>query len=96
MEKAVGVGLISHGGKSHRPGLWRIGCTEGLALVGKWRICKKMDTQPGAEAGFAPLSRYPNGERKLARDPFMQATWVLLGVAVLVQLFLLGWLDVTS
>lgn len=40
--------------------------------------------------------RHPNGERKLARDPFMQATWVLLGVAVLVQLGLLLWLDVTS
>lgn len=40
--------------------------------------------------------RYPNGERKLARDPFMQATWVLLGVAVLAQLVLLVWLDVMS
>lgn len=40
--------------------------------------------------------RYPNGERKLARDLFMQVTWVLLAVAVLVQLGLLVWLDVTS
>ena len=40
--------------------------------------------------------RYPNGERKLARDPFMQATWVLLGVAALVQLILLLALDVMS
>ncbi len=40
--------------------------------------------------------RYANGERKLARDPFMQATWVLLGVAALAQLFLLLWLDVMS
>lgn len=40
--------------------------------------------------------RYPNGERKLARDLFMQVTWVLLGVAALVQLVLLVWLDVTS
>lgn len=38
--------------------------------------------------------RYPNGERKLARDPFMQATWVLLGVAALAQLTLLLALDV--
>jgi len=37
--------------------------------------------------------RYPNGERKLARDPFMQATWVLLGVAALAQLILLLALD---
>ena len=40
--------------------------------------------------------RYANGERKLARDPFMQATWVLLGVAALGQLVLLFWLDVVS
>lgn len=40
--------------------------------------------------------RYPNGERKLARDPFTQATWVLLGVAVLAQLALLLWLDAAS
>ena len=39
---------------------------------------------------------YPNGERKLARDPFMQATWVLLGVAALAQLALLLWLDAAS
>ncbi len=40
--------------------------------------------------------RYPNGERKLARDLFMQVTWGLLGVAALAQLFLLVWLDVMS
>ncbi len=40
-----------------------------------------------------PQPRYPNGERKLARDPFMQATWVLLGAAALGQLVLLFWLD---
>ena len=40
--------------------------------------------------------RYPNGERKLARDPFMQVTWALLGVAGLVQLALLVALDVMS
>lgn len=38
----------------------------------------------------------PNGERKLAHDPFMQMTWVLLGVAALAQLVLLVWLDVMS
>ena len=43
-----------------------------------------------------PQPRYPNGERKLARDTFMQATWVLLGVAALGQLVLLFWLDVMS
>lgn len=36
------------------------------------------------------------GERKLAHDFFMQATWAMLGVAALVQLFLLVWLDVMS
>ncbi len=43
-----------------------------------------------------PQPRYPNGERKLARDPFMQGTWVLLGVAGLGQLILLALLDVMS
>lgn len=38
--------------------------------------------------------RYPNGERKLARDSFMQATWVLLGVAALAQILLLVALDI--
>ncbi len=37
--------------------------------------------------------RYANGERKLARDGFMQATWALLGVAALAQLVLLVGLD---
>lgn len=37
-----------------------------------------------------------NGERKLAHNVFMQATWGLLGVAALGQLFLLVWLDVMS
>jgi hypothetical protein len=40
--------------------------------------------------------RRANGERKLAQDPFMQVTWVLLGVAVLAQLVLLLALDVMS
>lgn len=40
--------------------------------------------------------RRPNGERKLAHNPFMQVTWGLLGVAAAVQLFLLVWLDVMS
>ena len=36
------------------------------------------------------------GERKLAHDVFMQATWVFLGLATLAQLLLLVWLDVLS
>lgn len=40
--------------------------------------------------------RYANGERKLARDLFMQATWVLLAAAALAQLILLLALDVMS
>jgi len=43
-----------------------------------------------------PQPRYPNGERKLARDPFMQVTWALMGVAALAQLVLWAWLDVMS
>jgi hypothetical protein len=38
--------------------------------------------------------RYGNGERKLARNAFMQATWGLLALTALAQLFLLVWLDV--
>lgn len=37
--------------------------------------------------------RYPNRERKLARNPFMQVTWGLLGLAAIGQLFLIIWLD---
>jgi len=40
--------------------------------------------------------RRENGERKLARDFFMQLTWVLLAAAALAQLVLLVWLDVQS
>ena len=46
-------------------------------------------------ARTAPTHR-ANGERKLAHNVFMQATWGLLGVAALGQLFLLVWLDVMS
>lgn len=38
--------------------------------------------------------RYPNGERKLARNVFMQVTWGLLALTALGQLFMLVWLDV--
>jgi hypothetical protein len=38
--------------------------------------------------------RYANGERKLARNAFMQATWALLALTAVAQLFLLVWLDV--
>ena len=37
-----------------------------------------------------------NGERKLAHNVFMQATWALLGLAALAQVYALIWLDVTS
>lgn len=40
--------------------------------------------------------RYPNGQRKLARNVFMQVTWGLLALTALGQLFLLVWLDVMS
>lgn len=40
--------------------------------------------------------RRPNGERKLAHNIFMQATWGLLAAAALGQLFLLVWLDVMT
>ncbi len=38
--------------------------------------------------------RYDNGERKLARNAFMQLTWGLLALAAVGQLLLLIWLDV--
>jgi len=40
--------------------------------------------------------RYPNRERKLARNVFMQVTWGLLALTALTQLFLLVWLDLLS
>jgi len=65
-----------------------------------WRliglICKTVDAPSQDLLRRTEQPRYPNAERKLARDPFMQVTWGLLGVAVLVQLALLLWLDVTS
>lgn len=53
------------------------------------------DLAPDLLARTAQPTR-ANGERKLAHDPFMQVTWVLLGVAVLAQLILLLWLDLQS
>ena len=41
-----------------------------------------------------PQPRYSNGERKLARNAFMQVTWGLLALTAIGQLFLLAWLDV--
>jgi hypothetical protein len=38
--------------------------------------------------------RYANGERKLARNVFMQATWGLLTLTAIVQLLLLIALDI--
>ena len=40
--------------------------------------------------------RYPNGERKLARNAFTQVTWGLLVLAALVQVFLFVWMDILS
>jgi len=40
--------------------------------------------------------RYPNGQRKLARNAFMQTTWALLALSALGQLLLLVWLDLLS
>lgn len=55
-----------------------------------------MDDASRALLARTTQPRYPNGERKLTRDPFTQATWVLLGVAALAQLILLLALDVMS
>ena len=41
-------------------------------------------------------TRYPNGQRKLAQNVFMQTTWGLLALTALGQLFLLVWLDLMS
>jgi hypothetical protein len=38
--------------------------------------------------------RYANGERKLARNAFMQVTWGLLALTAVAQLLLLVWLDI--
>lgn len=40
--------------------------------------------------------RYPNGQRKLARNLFMQMTWGLLALTAVTQLFLLVGLDLLS
>lgn len=54
----------------------------------------KSDHHPLLERTAQP--RYSNGERKLARDGFMQLTWALLAVAALAQLVLLLAPDVMS
>lgn len=46
--------------------------------------------------GRTAQPQYPNGERKLARNAFMQVTWGLLALAALLQVFLLVWLDILS
>jgi hypothetical protein len=40
--------------------------------------------------------RYPNGQRKLAHNVFMQTTWGLLALTALAQVFLLVWMDLMS
>lgn len=55
-----------------------------------------MEQSPRALLENTSQPRYPNGERKLARNVFMQVTWGLLALTALGQLFLLIWLDVMS
>ena len=55
-----------------------------------------MDQSTGDLLARTEQVRRDNGERKLARDIFMQMTWVLLAAVTLVQLALLVWLDVQS
>jgi len=50
-------------------------------------------TPPLLERTVQP--RYPNHERKLARNVFVQFTWALLVLTAVTQLFLLLWMDVT-
>lgn len=65
-----------------------------------WRSEKtdrySMDSASRALLERTAQPRYFNGERKLSRDPFMQLTWGLLGVAALAQLILLLALDLVS
>ncbi len=52
-----------------------------------------MDAAPSTLIERTAQPRYPNGERKLARNAFMQVTWGLLALTALAQLALLAWLD---
>ena len=63
--------------------------------MGEFEPMATLETSRELLERTAPVLR-ATGERKLAHDVFMQATWVLLGVAALAQLFLLVWLDVLS
>lgn len=65
----------------------------GLAREREKRDRYSMDSASRALLDRTAQPRYPNGERKLARDPFMQLTWGFLGVAALAQLILLLALD---
>lgn len=53
-----------------------------------------MDSPTPALLERTAQPRYLNGERKLARNVFMQMTWGLLAVAAVAQLLLLVWLDI--
>lgn len=55
-----------------------------------------MSSAPSELLARTAPKRRPNGERALHPNPFMQVTWVLLGVAAVGQLFLLLWLDILS
>lgn len=71
-------------------------CIADLRPVAARPTCKGMDEAGRELLRRTEQPRHPNGERKLARDPFTQATWVILGVAALAQLVLLVALDVLS
>jgi hypothetical protein len=66
----------------------------GLPAAGGSDSCKSMEPSTPALLERTAQPRYPNGERKLARNAFMQVTWGLLALAAVAQLFLLVWLDV--
>lgn len=53
-----------------------------------------MDSSSPALLERTAQPRYANGERKLARNAFMQATWGLLTLTAIAQLLLLVALDI--
>ena len=76
----------------------RAGVTNSKTTLAQWRGTGDFSRTLSQETSIKLLHRTApahraNGERKLAHDLFMQATWALLGVAALAQLLLLVWLD---
>lgn len=53
-----------------------------------------MDSPSPALLERTAQPRYANGERKLARNTFMQVTWGLLTLTAIIQLLLLAALDI--